>query len=279
MNISILSGNPLRAFRALAFLAVSTSLAAACGGGAQQAMPFAPSVGPSSVMPLAIDGSDAAVLADASGALGEKGKGGDKGSDHGKDKRGNSDDAATPDAARVEIEGAITSVTAAACPAVTFVVGGKTIVTDAATTYDDGVCADIVKDAKVEVHGATQANGSVLARDVEFAEADEDDDAEEDDTEDDDADSDDADDHSGRNPHDGPGPFEGTVSSFRGPCPAVTFNLKGMRIVATSATTFTGGTCETLRPNVKVVVTGTHGTGRRVFNATAITITRTPTTS
>lgn len=196
MNISILSGNPLRALRALAFLAVSTSLAAACGGGAEQAMPFSPSIVPSSALSLEADGTAAALSGDTFGLLGEKGKG------HGK---GNQDD-----------DGA-----------------------------DEGDEADDVDDVD----------------DV------------------DDTESDEADDHSGRNPHDGPGPFEGTVSSFRGLCPAVTFNLKGMRIVATSATTYIGGTCETLRPNVKVVVTGTHGTERRVFNATAITITRTPTTS
>ena len=92
----------------------------------------------------------------------------------------------------------------------------------------------------------------------------------------DDGEGDEVDDHDGSNPHDGLGPFQGTVSRFRGLCPAVMFNLKGMRIVATTATTYTGGTCETLRPNVRVIVTGTHGTERRVFHATAIAITRTP---
>jgi hypothetical protein len=80
-----------------------------------------------------------------------------------------------------------------------------------------------------------------------------------------------------RNPHDGTRPFHGTVSNFRGVCEAVTFNLKGLTIVADAATIYLGGggTCATLRPNVKVVVTGTPGAERRTFKAAAITITRT----
>jgi hypothetical protein len=37
-----------------------------------------------------------------------------------------------------------------------------------------------------------------------------------------------------------------------------------------------GGTCEMLRPNVQVVVTGAAGTARRAFIADTITIVRTP---
>lgn len=79
----------------------------------------------------------------------------------------------------------------------------------------------------------------------------------------------------GRNPHRGAGPHSGIVSSFRGTCPAVTFNLKGTRISTTAATTYVGGTCEILRPNVHVVVTGAAGTESRTFVAATVTIVRT----
>jgi hypothetical protein len=65
------------------------------------------------------------------------------------------------------------------------------------------------------------------------------------------------------------------VSSFRGVCPAVTFNLKGTTVITDAATTYEGGTCATLRPDVQVVVTGTAGVERRTFNAATITITQT----
>jgi hypothetical protein len=95
--------------------------------------------------------------------------------------------------------------------------------------------------------------------------------------EDDDGEDEDGDDEDRRgNPHHGAGPHSGTVSSFRGACPAVTFNLKGLRISTTEATTYAGGTCETLRPNVQVIVTGTAGTATRTSVAKTITITRTP---
>ena len=78
------------------------------------------------------------------------------------------------------------------------------------------------------------------------------------------------------NPSQGPERLEGTVSSFRGVCPTVTFNLKGTTVVTdATATKYDGGTCATLRPNVQVVVTGTPGTVRRTLRAATITITRT----
>lgn len=92
-----------------------------------------------------------------------------------------------------------------------------------------------------------------------------------DDTEDD---TEDNDDDSDGNPHHGEGSHDGTVSSFRGACPTVTFNLKGLTIVADGATTYFGGTCATLRPSVKVVVTGALSAARRTFKAATITITR-----
>ncbi len=74
-----------------------------------------------------------------------------------------------------------------------------------------------------------------------------------DDDEDSDSDNDDNGKDTGKG-KDGTGPLDGTVSSFRGDCPAVTFSLRGTTIVTDSSTTYAGGGCATLRPNVKVIV-------------------------
>jgi hypothetical protein len=124
----------------------------------------------------------------------------------------------------------------------------------------------VLNGVNVRVRGTLQTNGTVLATSVEITTGDGDD--TEDDTEDNDDDSD-------GNPHHGEGSHDGTVSSFRGACPTVTFNLKGLTIVADGATTYFGGTCATLRPSVKVVVTGALSAARHTFNAATITITRT----
>ena len=56
----------------------------------------------------------------------------------------------------------------------------------------------------------------------------------------------------------------------------MTFVLKGLRVSTTDKTKYEGGTCATLRANVKVIVTGTAGTAARTFAADTITIVRTP---
>lgn len=265
-----LSKTSRRALRAFAFLFVPAMLVTACGGGPQAALPFAPSAIASSS--TALEAADESAAAAPAGTLGngsDKDKGGDKGDgDKGgndKDKKKDGTTTTGTDATIVEIEGAVSSVTNV-CPAKIVVVGLKTFVTAAGTIYKHGTCEQLLKDAVVEVHATTDADGRLVAKDVEFKDEDEDEEEEEEDDED-----------SGPNPHDGSGPFEGTVSSFRGTCPLVTFNLKGMTIVATSTTTYTGGTCEMLRPNVKVIVTrGPLSVGRVVMAAT-IAITRTPT--
>ena len=108
-----------------------------------------------------------------------------------------------------------------------------------------------------------------------------DDDPAEDDDKDDAEEDDDAEEGRG-NPHHGAGPHSGTVSMLKGACPAVTFNLKGLRVSTTAATKYVseaGATaaaaCEMLRPNVQVTVTGEPGTASRTFVAATVTIVRT----
>lgn len=251
----------LRTLIATSAALLSTLQLVACSGGAQAALPLAPSALPFSMPALeAADGS--ADGSDTWDTLGNKGKDGQRDAGKDKDKGKDADDDASVAPTTVKIEGVVSTVTGA-CPTVTFVVGQHSMVTDAATKFDDGLCAQLVPQASVEVRAVRRADGTLLAKDVEFEDAGVDDDE---DTENEDGEG---------NPHHGAGPFDGTVSSFRGVCPAVTFNLRGLTIVADAATTYVGGTCATLRPNVQVVVTGAVAPGRRMFKAATITITRT----
>jgi hypothetical protein len=254
-------------------LAVSVG---ACGSSPLASVPMSPSALPSSGS--ALETSDAATASEGWATLGkgnDKGKGKpgddtgeDTGDDDGKGKDREKEKEkerapADPVSAAVEFEGAIVTATGT-CPAKTVTVGTRSFVTNAATEYNGGTCAELVAAAVVKVRATTQTDGTLLATKVEFEDADA--------GEDDDGDEDDQD---SRNPHDGPGPFEGTVSSFNGICPAVAFNLKGMEIVTTEATTYVGGTCATLQPNVHVVVTGTREGETRTITATEIEITLT----
>jgi hypothetical protein len=68
---------------------------------------------------------------------------------------------------RVDIEGRVESL-AGACPTVTFRVRGFTVYTSAATKFSDGRCQDVKNGRSVEVKGRTQADGRVLAEEVEI---------------------------------------------------------------------------------------------------------------
>ena len=68
------------------------------------------------------------------------------------------------------------------CPAVVFTVNGTTIATDGDTEFDDGTCADLREGTLIEVEGELQADGRVVASEVEFeSESDDDDDDDDDD--------------------------------------------------------------------------------------------------
>jgi uncharacterized protein DUF5666 len=65
-----------------------------------------------------------------------------------------------------EIRGAISGLTGA-CPNLSFSVGTQGVITDASTRFKDRECSGIRNGQSVEVHGIRQADGRVLARDVE----------------------------------------------------------------------------------------------------------------
>jgi hypothetical protein len=252
------------------FTAAST---VACSGSSLESAPFAPSAMPSSTLSAEADESSAVFE-----TLGkEKDKDKPKtesgsGSDSGKGKGKGTQETATTSTV-VEAEGAIVTATGE-CPAKTFTIGTESFTTDAATTYKGGACTGLVALAQVEVRATTGTDGTLTVTRVEFEAADADDDAEGEEVDDDDAE------EGHGNPHLGTGPFSGTVSMFRGTCPLVSFNLKGMRISTTETTTYEGAAegedaCSLLRPNVQVTVTGTAGETRNSFIAETITIDRT----
>lgn len=75
----------------------------------------------------------------------------------------------------VEGNGRVTSVIpGTACPTLQFKVQGITVKTDATTLFEGGACADIQVGVKVEVKGLRQADGTVLARRIEFDDDDDD---------------------------------------------------------------------------------------------------------
>ena len=74
-------------------------------------------------------------------------------------------------------EGAVAGLaTTNSCPAITFKIGTTVIVTNAATVFRGVTCAQLTNGAVVEVRGAAQPNGSILASSVKVADDDEHDD-------------------------------------------------------------------------------------------------------
>ena len=51
---------------------------------------------------------------------------------------------------------------------------------------------------------------------------------------------------------------EGTISYVSGQCPTATMAISGYNVVTTAATTYVGGTCESLRPGARVAVSGVN---------------------
>lgn len=251
---------------------IAAAAATGCGGSAQTVSPLAPSS--ASVGTLFETGD----TADVSGPAGGKGSGGGSGH-HDDDDRDDEDGRGdrNDDGAAGNIPGAetrdvelhgIVAEAAGTCPARTFTVAGGSIATDASTIFEDGTCADLANGGRVEVKGVLRADGSLLATRVEL----------DDDAVDDDDDDEDDDRGERRGPRETVSPLDGTVSNLVGACPTVVFQIKGVAVVATEATVFVGGTCQTLRPSAKVIVTGepvaSAFLSRPTLKASTIDITR-----
>lgn len=137
------------------------------------------------------------------------------------------------DVDQVALKGTISGLSGlATCPVATFMIGTTKVTTSAATVFDDVTCAALANGAIVEVEGAKQADGSVLATKVE-GEA-------------------------------GPDQVEGTIFALSGTgtCPTLTFKVGPIESIATTvntniSTTFTGVACTALANGARVEVEGT----------------------
>jgi len=137
------------------------------------------------------------------------------------------------DVDEAELKGPVSGLSSTAlCPVVTFMIGTTKVTTSAATVFDDVTCATLANGAIVEVEGATQADGSILATKVEV-EA-------------------------------GPDEVEGTIFALSGTgtCPILTFKVGPTASTATTVntnilTTFTGVACTALANGARVEIEGT----------------------
>lgn len=180
----------------LGCLMVAAALASACGGGESSSTPPTSPATPAS--------------ATANGSSGTTSADGTK----------------TGTTTRADgVTGTISSF-AGTCPTVTFKVEAKAVKTDAATTYVEKGCADLRDGVRVGVSGATQADGSILAKYVKFAPP----------------------------PPPPPTLAEGTVSALNGTCPAITFTVAGKAFTTDSQTRFGDGGCAAVKNDAKVGV-------------------------
>ncbi len=113
-----------------------------------------------------------------------------------------------------EIRGAISGLTGT-CPNLSFSVGTQAVITDASTRFKDRDCSGIRNGQPIEVHGIRQADGRVLARDLE--------------------------------PNTESERIEvlGTLRSLGGSCPSVVFSI-GSDVIATNGDTRFKTPCNTL---------------------------------
>ncbi len=88
----------------------------------------------------------------------------DEDRDHHDDDDEDEDDDGDDDEA--EVEGVVSGRTGT-CNSITFTVAGVTVITNGATKFEDP-CASIVNGTRVEVEGTRQANGSIVASEVEI---------------------------------------------------------------------------------------------------------------
>jgi len=130
--------------------------------------------------------------------------------------------APAPPGARIEIEGVITGLTGT-CPNLSFSVGGRAVGTNSQTDFERITCAAIANGIEVEVKGSVQANGTIVAQEVEPREN-----------------------------------FRVTsdIAGLTGSCPNISFMFGSERIVTTSATRFDDMSCGTLRNGLRVEVRG-----------------------
>jgi len=114
------------------------------------------------------------------------------------------------------------------CPTLSFMVEGHLITTDETTRYSAGACSDIIPGRPVTIQGVLAVDGSVAASHIVL-----------------------------KGNH--PTFVEGEtviVAPVLGACPSKSFVVDGHTVTTIEATTYQGGTCETLLAGVRVQIKG-----------------------
>jgi Domain of unknown function (DUF5666) len=143
----------------------------------------------------------------------------------------------------VELKGRI-SLLAGTCPSLTFTVSSTKVTTSAATKFDESACTALHNGDAVEVKGAKQTDGRVLASRVE----------KEDDDEDDNNDDEDEDDE--KDEAEIRGIVTGAASGHA--CPAFTFTVGSTSVTTSARTKFEHTTCAAVINGISVKVEGTR---------------------
>lgn len=141
-------------------------------------------------------------------------------------------EATAPAPGEVSLNGSVGAPVLGTCPAKTFILGTNIVFTNATTVYVGGACAGLVTGAAVQIVGARQEDGRILASRVTLG------------------------------ANEAPGNTNevsgAVVAPVTGTCPALDFHV-GTTHVTTSATTqFSGGMCASVIPGAMVKVSGTR---------------------
>jgi hypothetical protein len=132
-----------------------------------------------------------------------------------------------PQPIELELRGPVAGLSGA-CPTLAFSVGAQTIVTTAATRFDNVTCETLQNGVPLKVRGAAQANGPFAATRVE---------------------------------RDQEGPPEevrvrGAIAGLSGACPVRSFSVNGAAVVTSAATRFDDVPCAGLQNGNAVEVRG-----------------------
>lgn len=140
-------------------------------------------------------------------------------------------------------EGVVGAITGA-CPELTLVITGTRVSTTATTEYVNGTCETLRPGTKVTIDGELFPGGVATAEKIEIRSV--------------------------------PGgqrvSGDGRVDTVEGSCPALTLTVRGITVVTSADTTFSGGDCDDIRPRSHLDVTGDYD-GTQV-TATAVHIRR-----
>ncbi len=143
----------------------------------------------------------------------------------------------------LELTGTLAARPTGTCPAVTFTLGGTTVTTTTTTRFDDLSCAGLAVGDTLRVEGVRQANGSVLASEINRSTG----------TGTNTGDSDDDGDDNSRQEVEVTGALGARPA---GSCPVVTFTLTGSAVVTSGTTRFDDVSCANLATGDVIRVKG-----------------------